>query len=252
MKNAKQTTMKALVKAKPGIGLQMEQVPVPEYGANDVLVRIKKTAICGTDIHIWNWDEFISKLVPVPMVVGHEFCGEIVEVGAAVTKYSVGQRISGEGHVIGVAGVGQSVFPGHRGQPCVAFHEYEVGEVGAGGSPLWKGAAPADQLEDVPEGVRIKTEMTPKGVFHLADAGGGEEVLHVHGEHPCLAGMVPGVAQDGASGVEPVCGGVGGNCIEDVVQEAALCMLEEGFGSLDPAWAPSSALQGEAMVGLLG
>ena len=100
MKNAKQKTMKALVKAKPGIGLWMEQVPVPEYGANDVLVRIKKTAICGTDIQIWNWDEFISKLVPVPMVVGHEFCGEIVEVGAAVTKYSVGQRISGEGHVI--------------------------------------------------------------------------------------------------------------------------------------------------------
>ena len=100
MKNAKQKTMKALVKAKPGIGLWMEQVPVPEYGANDVLVRIKKTAICGTDIHIWNRDEFISKLVPVPMVVGHEFCGEIVEVGAAVTKYSVGQRISGEGHVI--------------------------------------------------------------------------------------------------------------------------------------------------------
>jgi len=100
MKNVTQTTMKALVKAKPGIGLQMEQVPVPEYGANDVLVRIKKTAICGTDVHIWNWDEFISKLVPVPMVVGHEFCGEIVEVGDAVTKYSVGQRISGEGHVI--------------------------------------------------------------------------------------------------------------------------------------------------------
>ncbi len=108
MKNVTQKTMKALVKAKPGIGLQMEQVPVPEYGPNDVLVRIKKTAICSTDVHIWNWDEFISKLVPVPMVVGHEFCGEIVEVGAAVTKYSVGQRISGEGHVI----CGSSIF--HR------------------------------------------------------------------------------------------------------------------------------------------
>ena len=100
MKNATQTTMKALVKAKPEIGLWMEQVPIPEFGPNDVLVKIRKTAICGTDVHIWNWDEFISELVPVPMVVGHEFFGEIVEVGAAVTKYSVGQRISGEGHVI--------------------------------------------------------------------------------------------------------------------------------------------------------
>ena len=93
-------TMKALVKAKPEPGLWMEQVPVPETGPNDVLVRVKKTAICGTDIHIWNWDEFTSKIVPVPMVVGHEFFGEIVEAGSAVTKYSVGQRISGEGHII--------------------------------------------------------------------------------------------------------------------------------------------------------
>ena len=93
-------TMKALVKAKPEPGLWMEQVPVPETGPNDVLVRIKKTAICGTDIHIWNWDEFTSNIVPVPMVVGHEFFGEIVETGTAVTKYIVGQRISGEGHII--------------------------------------------------------------------------------------------------------------------------------------------------------
>ncbi len=64
------------------------------------MVRVKKTAICGTDIHIWNWDEFTSNIVPVPMVVGHEFFGEIVETGTAVTKYIVGQRISGEGHII--------------------------------------------------------------------------------------------------------------------------------------------------------
>ena len=100
MKKGNRKTMKALVKAKPEIGLWMEQVQVPEYGPNDILVRIRKTAICGTDVHFWNWDEFISKLVPVPMVVGHEFCGEIFEIGTSVTKYSVGQRISGEGHVI--------------------------------------------------------------------------------------------------------------------------------------------------------
>ena len=91
--------MKALVKARPEPGLWMEQVPVPEPGPNDVLIKVKKSAICGTDVHIWNWDEWSQKTVPVPMVVGHEFMGEIVEIGAAVTQYHVGQRVSGEGHI---------------------------------------------------------------------------------------------------------------------------------------------------------
>ena len=92
--------MKALVKAKPEPGLWMEHVPVPEPGPTDVLIRVRKSAICGTDVHIWNWDDFASKIVPVPMVVGHEFCGVIAEVGSAVTKYTVGQRVSGEGHIV--------------------------------------------------------------------------------------------------------------------------------------------------------
>ncbi|WP_421705055.1 L-threonine 3-dehydrogenase [Aliiroseovarius sp.] len=91
--------MKALVKAKPEEGLWMERVPVPEPGPTEVLIKVKKSAICGTDVHIWNWDEWSAKTVPTPMVVGHEFMGEIVELGAAVTDYHVGQRVSGEGHV---------------------------------------------------------------------------------------------------------------------------------------------------------
>ena len=92
--------MKALVKAKPEEGLWMEQVPVPEPGDDEVLIKVKKSAICGTDVHIWKWDEWSSKTVPVPMVVGHEFCGEIVDGGRAATKYKIGQRVAGEGHVV--------------------------------------------------------------------------------------------------------------------------------------------------------
>jgi threonine 3-dehydrogenase len=92
--------MKALVKAKPEVGLWMENVPVPEVGPNDVLIRVKKSAICGTDVHIWNWDQWAQKTIPVPMVVGHEFSGEIAEIGSAVTRYHVGERVSGEGHIV--------------------------------------------------------------------------------------------------------------------------------------------------------
>lgn len=92
--------MRALVKSKPEVGLWMENVPVPEPGPSDVLIRVKKSAICGTDVHIWNWDHWAQKTIPVPMVVGHEFVGEIAEVGSAVTKYHVGERVSGEGHIV--------------------------------------------------------------------------------------------------------------------------------------------------------
>lgn len=92
--------MKALVKAKPEQGLWMEHVPVPEIGPNDVLIKVTKSAICGTDVHIWNWDEWAAATVPVPMVVGHEFCGKIVETGSAVERYSLGMRVSGEGHIV--------------------------------------------------------------------------------------------------------------------------------------------------------
>lgn len=92
--------MKALVKAKAEPGIWMERVPVPEPGPNDVLIRVRKSAICGTDVHIYNWDKWAQATIPVPMVVGHEFSGEIAEIGSAVTKYKVGQRVSGEGHIV--------------------------------------------------------------------------------------------------------------------------------------------------------
>ena len=92
-------TMKALIKAKPEAGIWMEEVEVPRPGHNDILIRVKKTAICGTDIHIYNWDEWSQKTVPVPMVIGHEFAGVIVEVGSEVEGYKVGDRVSAEGHI---------------------------------------------------------------------------------------------------------------------------------------------------------
>ena len=107
--------MKALVKSKAEPGLWMEQVPVPEPGPNDVLIKISKTAICGTDVHIWNWDEWAASIIPVPMVVGHEFCGKIVETGAGVNKYKIDQRVSGEGHV--VCGICRNCRAG-RGHLC--------------------------------------------------------------------------------------------------------------------------------------
>lgn len=93
------STMKALVKSRAEEGIWMEEVPVPEYGPNDVLIRVTKTAICGTDIHIFNWDEWAQKTIPVPMVVGHEFCGVIESAGSEVVGLEPGDRVSAEGHV---------------------------------------------------------------------------------------------------------------------------------------------------------
>jgi len=95
------TTMIALQKSRPEPGLWRVTAPVPEIGPDDVLIRVRKTGICGTDIHIWNWDEWAARTVPVPLIVGHEFAGEIVQVGRSVTGLAVGQRCSGEGHLIG-------------------------------------------------------------------------------------------------------------------------------------------------------
>ena len=92
--------MRALVKDQAAPGLWMQDVPEPELGINDVLIEMKRTAICGTDMHIYNWDKWAQDTIPVPMVVGHEFVGEIVEVGANVNDFRPGQIVSGEGHVV--------------------------------------------------------------------------------------------------------------------------------------------------------
>jgi threonine 3-dehydrogenase len=93
-------TMKALVKRKAEVGLWLEEVPVPTVGINDVLIKILRTGICGTDVHIYKWDAWAQKTIPVPMVVGHEFVGQIVEVGENVKDFHAGDIVSGEGHVV--------------------------------------------------------------------------------------------------------------------------------------------------------
>src|SRR5438105_15451702 len=91
-------TMKALAKVTPGPGLKLVQVNKPEVGHNDVLIRVRKTAICGTDMHIWKWDEWAQKTIPVPMHVGHEYVGRSAELGQEVRGCNSGDRVSGEGH----------------------------------------------------------------------------------------------------------------------------------------------------------
>jgi threonine 3-dehydrogenase len=92
--------VKALVKSKSEPGLWLEDVPIPRIGINDVLIRVLRTGICGTDVHIYNWDEWAQATIPVPMTVGHEFVGEIVEAGSNVADFHPGDIVSGEGHVV--------------------------------------------------------------------------------------------------------------------------------------------------------
>src|SRR5690242_14003758 len=92
--------MKALVKDKPERGLALQEVPEPEVGINDVLIRVDRAGICGTDLHIYKWDDWARQTIPVPMVVGHEFVGEVVEVGSNVSDFFPGDVVSAEGHVI--------------------------------------------------------------------------------------------------------------------------------------------------------
>ncbi|WP_414829216.1 L-threonine 3-dehydrogenase [Alteromonas sp. H39] len=91
--------MKSLVKAHSEKGIWLEDTPKPEVGHNDLLIKIRKTAICGTDMHIYNWDEWAQNTIPVPMVVGHEYVGEVVGMGEEVAGFKVGDRVSGEGHI---------------------------------------------------------------------------------------------------------------------------------------------------------
>ena len=120
--------MKALVKRESTPGLWLEDVPIPEFGINDVLIKIDRTGICGTDLHIYNWDEWAQKTIPVPMVVGHEFVGEIVETGSNVADFKAGDIVSGEGHV--VCGRCRNCFAGRR-HLCAATKGIGVNRPGA-------------------------------------------------------------------------------------------------------------------------
>tara|TARA_B110000285_G_scaffold229796_1_gene295270 strand:- start:171 stop:1211 length:1041 start_codon:yes stop_codon:yes gene_type:complete len=92
-------TMRALTKQKPTQGLWMSEVDVPQFGHNEVLIKVTQTAICGTDVHIYNWDQWAQKTIPIGMTIGHEFVGEIVALGSSVSSFKIGLRVSGEGHI---------------------------------------------------------------------------------------------------------------------------------------------------------
>ena len=104
--------MKALVKKYQKPGLWLEEVPIPEIGINDVMIKIKKTSICGTDVHIYQWDEWAQKTIPTPMVVGHEFVGTVEMVGSNVFDFKPGDLVSGEGHL--VCGLCRNCLAGRR------------------------------------------------------------------------------------------------------------------------------------------
>ncbi len=120
--------MKALVKARPERGLWLEDIPEPAIGINDVLIRVRYTGICGTDVHIYNWDEWAQNTIPVPMAIGHEFVGEIVAVGSNVNDFFPGDIVSGEGHV--VCGRCRNCLAGRR-HLCVSTKGVGVNRPGA-------------------------------------------------------------------------------------------------------------------------
>jgi len=139
--------MKALVKKHREKGLWLEDVAEPTVGERDVLIKIKKTAICGTDVHIYKWDEWAQKTIPVPMHVGHEFVGEIAQVGKGVTGYKIGQRVSGEGHL--VCGYCRNCRAGQR-HLCIHTVGVGVNRPGAFAQYL---CIPADNVFPIPSGV---------------------------------------------------------------------------------------------------
>ena len=139
--------MKALVKAEAAVGLKLLDVPMPEVGPNDVLIKIRKTSICGTDVHIWKWDDWAQKTIPVGMQVGHEYVGEITQVGANVTAYKIGQIVSGEGHI--VCGTCRNCRAGRR-HLCPNTKGVGVNRPGAFAEYL---SIPQDNVVPVPAGV---------------------------------------------------------------------------------------------------
>lgn len=120
--------MKALVKTKAERGIWLDDIPIPAVGHNDVLVKVRRSAICGTDIHIFKWDDWARKTVPVPLAIGHEFCGEVVECGSEVTGFRPGDRVSAEGHI--TCGVCRNCRAGRR-HLCISTIGVGVNRQGA-------------------------------------------------------------------------------------------------------------------------
>jgi threonine 3-dehydrogenase len=140
--------MKALVKSKPAEGIWMvKDAPVPEVGVHDVMIRVVKSAICGTDVHIYNWDEWSQRTVPVPMVIGHEYVGRVERVGAEVEAFRPGERVSGEGHV--TCGFCRNCRAGRR---HLCRHTVGVG-VNRPGSFAEYVVIPADNVYRIPDDI---------------------------------------------------------------------------------------------------
>jgi len=233
--------MKALVKAKPEEGLWMERVPVPEIGPDDVLIKIKATGICGTDIHIWNWDDWAQKTVPVPLVTGHEFAGEIVEIGRNVDDLTIGQRCSGEGHLIGkhsrqsragkfhldpeTRGIGvneQGAFAQYLRLPAfnvVPLPDSIPDEIGAILDPLGNAVHTALSFDLVGEDVLI-TGAGPIGIMAAAVA------RHVGARHVVITDVNPDRLALAGQVADVVPVNVGEEDLKDVVARLG---MKEGF-----------------------
>ncbi len=138
-------TMRALVKPAPAPGLELQEVPVPRPGSNEVLVKLEKTAICGTDLHIYQWDEWAQRTIRTPLILGHEFVGRIVDIGDGVRGYEEGQRVSAEGHV--VCGVCRNC---RAGKPHLCPHTEGIGVNRDGGFAEYV-VVPASNLWPIPD-----------------------------------------------------------------------------------------------------
>ncbi|MEX0706612.1 MAG: L-threonine 3-dehydrogenase [Woeseia sp.] len=139
--------MKALVKARAEPGIWMEDIDKPSPGHNDVLIRVRRAAICGTDIHIYQWDDWASRTIPVPMAVGHEFSGEIVECGSEVVGFEVGDRVSAEGHI--TCGICRNCRAGRR-HLCISTKGIGVNRAGAFAEYI---AVPAFNVFKLPDAI---------------------------------------------------------------------------------------------------
>ena len=233
--------MIALQKSKPEPGLWQVEAPVPEIGPEDVLIRINKTGICGTDIHIWNWDEWAQRTVPVPLITGHEFAGEIVELGRDVTGLEIGQRCSGEGHLIGrqsrqsragrfhldpeTRGIGvneQGAFAEYLRLPAfnvVPLPEAVDDEIGAILDPLGNAVHTALSYDLVGEDVLI-TGAGPIGIMAAAVA------RHVGARHVVVTDVNPARLELAAKVADVVPVNVAEEDLRDVI---ARLKMKEGF-----------------------
>ncbi|HRK43639.1 MAG TPA: L-threonine 3-dehydrogenase [Gemmobacter sp.] len=233
--------MKALAKVKPEVGLWAVERPVPEIGPEDVLIRVNKTGICGTDIHIWNWDDWAARTVPVGLVTGHEFAGEIVEIGRNVTDLAVGQRCSGEGHLIGrhsrqsragkfhldpeTRGIGvneQGAFAQYLRLPAfnvVPLPDVIDDEIGAILDPLGNAVHTALSFDLVGEDVLI-TGAGPIGIMAAAVA------RHVGARHVVITDVNPARLELAASVADVVPVNV---ATEDLREVQARLKMSQGF-----------------------